>query len=401
MSLYKAFFKIIKKNLFSVLLYLGIAVGVVMLLNGIYADNESKKAKLDKYNIYVENQDDSEYATAVAEYLKKAHNVKDKELTEDQVKDLLYYEQIVAYIRIPKGFGETFAATGENKIVNMYDDSMPVGIYISLQLDNYLNALRGYVEQGLSVSEASARTEESLDITKYVSIDAEEKQANGTLKGNFNYLPYGILTVLIMGVFPAVVAFNKGEKKNRLQVSSMSSGKRSGWILAAAATFSLVVLVILVTVASVMGGSGGSVPGNVDGEVTSTAAKSILFTETWWLAVANAAVFTLVVAMMISMLANVPFFANAPAAAFSNIIGLGFCFLGGTFVPLSILGDGVKKVGQFLPNYWYSTAVTRIFDGGTFADVWDCFAIQLGFGLACLFIGLAVARVTADQKQLA
>ena len=400
MSLYKAFFKIIKKNWFSVLIYFVITIGVIMLLNGVYADNESKKAKLDKYNIYVEDEDGSDYSKAVVDFLNEFHNVKETQLSQDQIKDLLFYEQIVSYIRIPKGFGDTFIETGENQIVNTYDDSMPVGIYISLQLDNYLNSIRSYVEQGDSIEEASKKAEESLDITKYVSIDAPDKQKNGTMKGNFNYLPYGILCVLIMGVFPAVVAFNQGEKKNRMQVSSMAPGKRSCWIFAGAATFSLMIFAVLVVVASALGSNTGSMPGDVSGGTT-TESSSILFTETWWLAVLNVLVFTLVVAMMISMLANVPFFAKAPAAAFSNIIGLGFCFLGGTFVPLSILGDGVKKVGQFLPNYWYSTAVNRIFDGGTLADVWDCFAIQLGFGLACLFIGLAVARVSAERKQLA
>ncbi len=400
MSLYKAFFKIIKKNLFSVLLYFGITIGIVMLLNGIYADNESKKATLDKYDIYVENQDDSEYADAVVEFLKKSHKVKDKKLEEDQIKDLLYYEQIVSYIRIPKGFGDTFEKTGENQIINTYDDSMPVGLYISLQLDNYLNALRGYTEQGLSIPEASEKTEESLDITKYVSIDAVEKQKYGTLKGNFNYLPFGILSILIMGVFPAIVAFNKGEKRNRIQVSSMTPGKRNFWIFFGGATFSMIILVVLILVASFMNGGSGAVPGNVDGGASSDV-SSFLFTESWWLAVTNAFVFTLVVAMMISMLANIPFLASASASAFSNIIGLGFSFLGGTFVPLSILGDGVQKVARFLPNYWYSTAVNRIFSGGGFEDVWDCYVIQLAFGLVCLFVGLAASRVTAERRQMA
>ena len=400
MSLYKAFFKIIKKNLFSVVIYFAITVGVIMLLNGIYADNESKKAKLDKYSIYVEDEDGSEYSKAVVDFLNTFHNVKKNQLSQDQIKDLLFYEQIVAYIRIPKGFGDTFIKTGENQIVNTYDDSMPVGIYISLQLDNFLNSVRSYVEQGDSLEKAKEKAEASLDITQYVTIDAPEKQKNGAMKGNFNYLPYGILSVLIMGVFPAVVAFNQGEKKNRMQVSSMAPGKRSGWIFAGAATFSLLIFAVLIVIASFMHGNSSSMPGDVGGG-GATESSSILFTETWWLAVLNALVFTLVVAMMISMLANVPFFAKAPANAFSNIIGLGFCFLGGTFVPLSILGDGVQKVSRFLPNYWYSTAVNRIFDGGTFSDVWDCFAIQLGFGLACLFIGLAVARVSAERKQLA
>ncbi len=400
MSLYKAFFKIIKKNLLGIVIYFGITLGVLMLLNGVYADNESKKATLDKYNIYVENLDNSEYADAVVDFLKRMHNVKEEKLTEEQVKDLLYYQQVVAYVKIPEGFGDTFEKTGENRIVNMYDDSIPVGLYITLQLDNYLNSLRGYTDQGLSIADGSGKAMDSLDITNYVSIHAKEKQKNGTLKGNFNYLPYGILCVMITGVFPAVVAFNKGEKKNRIQVSSMAPGKRNMWILGGGATFAMILMVVMVIVASLMGSGGAAVPGNA-GDSAASAASSVLFTESWWLAVANTAIFTLVVAMMISMFANVPFFASAGASALSNIVGLGFCFLGGTFVPLSILGDGVKKVSQFLPNYWYSTANTRIFDGGTFADVWDCFAIELAFGLVCLFVGLAVSKITAERRQVA
>ena len=128
MSLYKAVFKIIKKNLLDIVIYFGITLGVLMLLNGVYADNESKKATLDKYNIYVENLDNSEYADAVVDFLKRMHNVKEEKLTEEQVKDLLYYQQVVAYVKIPEGFGDTFEKTGENRIVNMYDDAIPVAL---------------------------------------------------------------------------------------------------------------------------------------------------------------------------------------------------------------------------------------------------------------------------------
>ena len=403
MSLYKAFFKILKKNRFAVILYLVITIGVLVMLSGIYSNNTAKKATLESYPIYIRDLDNSEYSKAVVEYLGSIHSVKENELNEDQIKDLLYYEQIVSYIVIPQGFGDSFRANGENKIHNEYDEAMPVGISISLQIENFLNSFRNYLALGDSVEEAKKKSMESLDITKYVSIHAGATRDNGQMKGAFNYIPYGILSILIMGIFPAVVAFNKGEKKNRIQVSSMAAGKRNGWILGGAATFALIVLVFLVIVASIMGSSDGvaSMPGASYGSDASAAGNSLLFTNTWWLSVANAFVYTLVVSMLISMFANVPFFASAPASAFATIVGLGFCFLGGTFVPLDMLGEGVAKVGRFLPNYWYSTAVDRIYNGGTFADVWDCFAIQLAFGLVCLFVGLAVAKLTAERKQLA
>ena len=279
MSLYKAFFKILKKNRFSIILYFVITIGVLIMLSGIYSNKTAKKATLESYPIYIRDLDDSEYSRAVVEYLGSIHSVKDKELNEDQIKDLLYYEQIVSYIVIPKGFGDSFRTNGENRIHNEYDEAMPVGISISLQIENFLNSLRNYTELGDSVEEAKKKSMESLDITKYVSIHAGEAADNGSMKGAFNYIPYGLLSILITGIFPAVVAFNKGEKKNRIQVSSMASGKRNGWILGGAATFALIVLVVLVIVASVMGSGDGAstMPGASRGSGDSLASTGLLF----------------------------------------------------------------------------------------------------------------------------
>ena len=48
-------------------------------------------------------------------YLDSAHYVEKKELTEDQIKDLMYYWHIAEYIEIPEGFGENFKELIDNK----------------------------------------------------------------------------------------------------------------------------------------------------------------------------------------------------------------------------------------------------------------------------------------------
>ena len=402
MSLYKAFFKIVKKNLLSILIYSGITVGVILLLSGLYRKKQDEKAILDNYNIYVDDLDQSETSRALTDYLGKIHTISSEKMSDEVIRDNMYYEQIICYIRIPKGFEETFLSTGENKVENTYDDSMPVGISVSLQMNNFLNSLRGYVTTGLSVSDAAKKSEESLDITKYVSIQKSDKLGNGGMKGAFNYMPFGLISILITGIFPVVAKFNEGEKKNRMQVSSMSPGKRTLWVMVGAATFALLILAALVLFSSVMGTTdvgSSTVPGAASGTVSAENTIGV-FSGIWWYSVLNALIYTSVVAMMISMFANVPVFAKAPAGVFSNIIGLSFCFLGGTFVPLDVMGDSVKKIGQFLPNYWYSVAVERIYNGKGMADLWDCFVLQLVFGLACLFIGLAAAKLSAEKKQL-
>ena len=45
----------------------------------------------------------------------------------------------------------------------------------------------------------------------------------------------------------------------------------------------------------------------------------------------------------------------------ANFVTLGICFLSGIFVPLELLGEGVKKAAQVAPTYWYAKAVDDIF----------------------------------------
>ena len=84
-----------------------------------------------------------------------------------------------------------------------------------------------------------------------------------------------------------------------------------------------------------------------------------MFSDSWWLAIANAFIYTLSITMLLSMIASIPFGAKArgtanPTAYVTCVIGLSFAFLGGTFVDITMLGDQVAKVGRFTPNYWYS-----------------------------------------------
>jgi len=84
----------------------------------------------------------------------------------------------------------------------------------------------------------------------------------------------------------------------------------------------------------------------------------------------------------------------------TNIIGLSFSFLGGTFVDLTVLGDKVNAIGRFIPNYWYSVAGRKIwYDGAGFADVLPAFGIELLFGIVCLSVGLVFTKFFREGKQ--
>ena len=79
----------------------------------------------------------------------------------------------------------------------------------------------------------------------------------------------------------------------------------------------------------------------------------------------NVVVYTFTITMLMTMIATLPIIGTGKEATntvsfVTVIIGLTFAFLGGTFVGLDILGEGVAKIGRFTPNYWYSTASRQV-----------------------------------------
>ena len=72
----------------------------------------------------------------------------------------------------------------------------------------------------------------------------------------------------------------------------------------------------------------------------------------------------------------------------NNVLSLGLCFLGGVFVPLEMLGNGIVSIAQFLPTYWYSRINGILRDYGELSSelwhtIWAGLLIQLAFALAC------------------
>ncbi len=387
MQVYKSFFKVLRHYKVSIIIYTAITLAMLIALV-MSNSSDSKEVTLSRYPIVVVDNDHSEISEALYAYLDSAHNVEKKELTEDQIKDLMYYWHIAEYIEIPEGFGENFKELVENKneveagslLKCVYDEALPRGIFINMQMNEYLNGIRGYMSSGFSIKEADERTRASLDSTQYVEMLQKEVQPAKKSYTAFLFLPYGILSIIFTQLIPVIISFNDKEKRNRTAISATSMVKRNVALVAGTITIAMIVIVLLIAVATCSDGT------------------KYLFTDKWWLSVINVVIYAVTITMMLSMVTSLPLGINKKgsvntAAFITNIIGLTFSFLGGTFVDLEIMGDKVARIGQFLPNYWYSIATKRIwFEGAGIGDVLGCYGIQMLFGITCLAIGLAFTR---------
>ena len=408
MQVYKAFFKVIRQHKLSLVIYVGVTLFMLIVLVQS-TGNDTKKVTQDKYSLYVVDNDHSEISEALYQYLDSVHTLKKDSLTENQINDLMYYQHIAEYIEIPEGFGDSFmelvnesretgyagndeaedsAAADITKLLKVvYDEALPRGIFVNMQMNEYLNGILSYMRMGDSIDEASEKTAKALDSSAFVTIQKKDVQPAVRTYTAFLFLPFGILSIIFSQILPVIVSFNEKEKKNRTAVSSTSLSSRNISLVAGTVTVALVVIVVLIAGATMAEG------------------KKYLFSEMWWLTVLNVVVYAVSITMLLSMISSLPISIEKKSsvntsAYITNIIGLSFSFLGGTFVDLEILGDKVGRIGRFLPNYWYSVATRRIwYEGAGFSQVIECYGLQLIFGITCLAIGLAFTRYFGNKAE--
>ena len=361
---------------------------MLVALTGTGSGNTDKMFQ-KKYTLYIVDNDKSAVSEAFIGYMTEKHYRKEGDLSDDQIRDLLYYQHISEYIVIPEGFGEAFLNTKDEPlslIETMYDDSLPRGIFINMQMNEYLNGIRDYMNSGLSLEDADLKVKEATDIESFVTLKEKEASPMERPYTAFQFLPFGILSIIFSGVMPVILSFNDKEKKNRTMVSKLPMTVRNVMLILGAAILSVFVTAALVALATFGG-------------------PEYVFTREWWLSALNAFIYTISITFLLSMLTSLPLGlgkkGGANSTAFiTNIIGLSFAFLGGTFVDLTILGDKVNAIGRFIPNYWYSVAARKIwYDGAGLKDLMYCFGLELLFGAVCLSIGLVFTKFFGEKAQ--
>ena len=79
-----------------------------------------------------------------------------------------------------------------------------------------------------------------------------------------------------------------------------------------------------------------------------------------------------------------------------NLLGMLMTFLGGAWMPLSLMGSAVQTVAHFVPTYWVNDAISKALASDLTSAVLSDIACDLGvtvlFAAAIAAVGLALAR---------
>ena len=206
-----------------------------------------------------------------------------------------------------------------------------------------------------------------------------DSTAAATLESYFNFGAYAIISSVIVSVGLVFSGMNEPERVRRMDAGPVSERQRSLAVFAAAA----VLTVCIWFVSSMMGvvGFAGAVAEVGVGRVC------LALSTTFALACTP-----LAVGFALSSLGAREELLNGVG----NLLGMLMTFLGGAWMPLSLMGSAVQTVAHFVPTYWVNDAIGKALASDLTSAVLGDIACDLGvtvlFAAAIAAVGLALSR---------
>lgn len=206
-----------------------------------------------------------------------------------------------------------------------------------------------------------------------------DSTAAATLESYFNFGAYAIISSVIVSVGLVFSGMNEPERVRRMDAGPVSERQRSLAVFAAAA----VLTVCIWFVSSMMGvvGFAGAVAEVGVGRVCLALAATFALACT-----------PLAVGFALSSLGAREELLNGVG----NLLGMLMTFLGGAWMPLSLMGSAVQTAAHFVPTYWVNDAVSKALAADLTSTVLGDIACDLGvtvlFAAAIAAVGLALVR---------
>lgn len=331
MIVFKTYLKILKKNIFIIMLY----TLFLIFFTGFNMESSDNNLVYEdvKPDILIINNDEYEGITKnLILYLEKNSNRVKIENDPNKINDALFYRDVSYIIYIPKNFRNDFL-NGLNpeievKSVGDYEANL-TNLYLEKYL-NYLNKYKVFEDENIIISKLN----EVLDTNISVNITSKlNKNALNKAAFYYNFLNYSMLATSLYVIGLVLSSFNFEKVKKRMIVSSMSQVKINRLLFISNTLFILSLWLIYVLLSFILLGN-------------------IMFTEHGLILIINSFLFSIVCQMLSFLISNL-INNKETTNLLANVISLGTSFLCGAFVPMSFLPNVVLKFSHILPSYYY------------------------------------------------
>lgn len=378
MQTFQLFMKLVKRNIPSVIIYFIIFMVIAVMSGENGGEGTIKIYQDEAIPFTVLNRDGSRLGEEIKNSLSKNNIYVEEEDNLEVLQNDMYYRKIYYVLIIPEGFEQSVREGREMPLANYKVEGSAMGYYMDLSVDAYLSSLKAYIAAGVPFDSALEKAKAVMEVEADITIQQEQSQVK---KGGWfyysQYLPYIFLAMLINSLGSILVAFNQEKVRQRTACSSLSLFKKNMQIALGTGVFGIATWLIFELMAIILYHDSASLVQHL-----AVGLNSFCFI-----------ILTVSISVMCGLLAK----KAAVLSAVSVILSLGFSFLGGVFVPLSILGSNILKISKFTPTYWYVTvndAIVKMdsFSSAAFQPVWTGMGMQLLFAAAFFSAAMAASK---------
>lgn len=382
MQVFKVSMKVLKRNYPSILIYLGIFLGLSLLFasQGSQQEEEYTSFETVKTPVAVFAEEDTPLVRGFIENLRETAEIKELKDEEATISDALYFRVVTYVIRIPEGFTETFMGQEE---VMMEIETIPGSAgntYTDLAVNSFFQTAALYLAADETLTEEALVEETVSALSERTPVEVKsqnQQKEDGYAKFYFNYMSYSLVSILVLGTSLIMLVWKDKDLYERTEVSPLKRESISLQKYLALGVFTLLTWVVL------------------NGAYFVVNTQSTLDLRTL-LHMGNSVVFAFT-AMGMSFLIGTLLKSRNAISAVSNVVSLGPSFISGVFVPQELLGSGVLSMARVTPTYWYVTANNRIASIGTLQEaktqsVFTFMLIVFGFGLLFFILSSLAGR---------
>ena len=374
MQVFNLFMKVLKKNIFSSMIY--IIVFVVISIPMARSASADKIFKDTALNIAIFDEDQTSDSKALEEFIGEKHKITKIKNDKDTIMQALYFETVDYVLIINEGYSKKLVDGDVSDLFSTYHmHESYATVMISQLLDSYINSVRAYLTCDFDLEDAERKAADAVLLQAEVTIARSKGSENfsSSIAAHFRYMTYILISVILSALCPVLLKLGSKEFRYRSNCSCIKQSSYSMQIIAGSALF-ISILWILLMIASVIL-NGGMFRGNA------------------WYAVLNTLIYTAVCTSIALLICSFEP-SDTVFSLLTQMIGLGSSFLCGVFVPQSMLSSGVLSAAKFLPAYWYVKVVEMLSGNENFdsSQLALYLFIEFGFAVAILLITLVVNR---------
>ena len=383
MTIFKNYFKIVKKSLPIIIMYTAI-FSVITVITVKANGGEQQQFTVSKPDIAIINNDEQTvFLENFEEYIKQNAEIKELQNDETTLKDALFFGDVDYILIIPENYTKDFLDGNNPKIKTMKVPDSYGASYCEMLLNRYLNIANIYSKTGISEEQLNEYIKEDLSKTADIQIKQNVSNKVGNLKYLFNYSNYTILATVIFVIGVVMTAFNEKKIRQRNIISRTNYKKINLQLFLGNIVLTICVWLIYVVLSLVL-------------------YPDAVLTKQGGLYVLNSLVFCIPVLSIGFFVGNIVKNKEAQSGIV-NVIALGSSFLCGAFVPQELLGASVLNMAKVLPSYWFikNNEVISVLSEFSFKSMQEIFVnmlVMCGFGVVIFVMNGVVSKVRLKEK---